>query len=202
MKYVIISGSHRAVSQSEKISNWFVRQLEKKGNEVSLLSLASNPIPLWSESFWEDNSDLQKQLKPTMDLLSFADGLILVSPEYGGMASPGVKNLLAFLDKDIVGHKPCLLVGVSSVKGGAYPIAELRMSGYKNTKMCYIPDHLIVREVEKVLNDDDIEVGEKSDIYIKKRALFSLDVLETYTKAFISIRENKKIFDDTYEFGM
>jgi hypothetical protein len=202
MKYVIISGSHRENSQSEKVSKWLLRQLEKRGNQVNLLNLAHNPFPFWDESFWEEGSQLQKDMQPTTELLSSADGLIIVSPEWGGMVPAGIKNLLLFLDKDSVGHKPCLLVGVSSNKGGSYPIVELRMSGYKNTKMCYIPDHLIVREVEGVMNDDLFETDNKADAYIKKRALFSLDVLETYTKAFVPIRENKEIFNDTYEFGM
>jgi NAD(P)H-dependent FMN reductase len=202
MKYVVISGSHRENSQSEKVSNWLLRQLEKRNNHVELLNLSRNPFPLWNQSFWESGSDLQKLMQPTIDLLKIADGLIIVSPEWGGMVPAGLKNLLLYLGQDIIGHKPCLLVGISAVKGGSYPIVELRMSGYKNSKMVYIPDHLVIQEVTGVLNDDTLETDNKADAYIKKRALFSLDVLETYTKTFISIRENKEIFNTDYKFGM
>ena len=202
MKYVIISGSHRENSQSEKVSKWLLRQLESRGNEVSILSLAKNPFPFWDESFWQEGSDLQKFMRPTLDLLSSVDGLVIVSPEWGGMVPAGLKNLLLFLGQHTVGHKPCLLVGVSAIKGGAYPIAELRISGYKNTKLNYLPDHLIIREVENVMNDDIMESENKNDTYMKKRAVFTLDVLEVYTKAFVSIREQKQIFKDDYKFGM
>lgn len=202
MKYVIISGSHRENSQSEKVSKWLLRQLESRGNEVSILSLAKHPFPFWDESFWQEGSDLQKFMQPTLDLLSSDDGLVIVSPEWGGMVPAGLKNLLLFLGQHTVGHKPCLLVGVSAIKGGAYPIAELRISGYKNTKLNYLPDHLIIREVENVMNDDIMESENKNDIYMKKRAVFTLDVLEVYTKAFVSIREQKQIFNDDYKFGM
>lgn len=202
MKYVIISGSHRKHSQSEKVSKWLLRQLEKRGNEVVILNLADNPFPLWDESFWREGSELQKFMQPTLDLLSSAEGLVIVSPEWGGMVPAALKNVLLFLGQHHVGHKPCLLVGISAIRGGAYPVAELRMSGYKNTKLNYIPDHLIIREVEGVMNDDSLDLGDKNDIYIKKRALFTLDVLEVYTKAFISIREHDQIFNDDYKFGM
>lgn len=202
MKYVIISGSHRENSQSEKVSQWLSQQLESRGNKVRVLSLANSPFPLWDESFWQAGSDLQKFMQPTLDLLSAAEGLVIVSPEWGGMVPAGIKNLLLFLGHHTVGHKPCLLVGISAIRGGSYPIAELRMSGYKNTKLNYIPDHLIIREVESVMNDDSLESEDKNDVYIKKRALFTLDVLGVYTKAFVSIREQKQIFNEDYKFGM
>ena len=34
-------------------------------------------------------------------------------------------------------------------------VAELRASSYKNNRLCYIPENLIVRNVGSVLNDDD-----------------------------------------------
>ena len=53
-----------------------------------------------------------------------------------------------------LGHKPALIVTVSSADGGAYPVAELRMSSYKNNRICYLPEHVILRNVERILNDD------------------------------------------------
>jgi hypothetical protein len=40
-------------------------------------------------------------------------------------------------------------VSVSSGKGGAYPIAELRSSSYKNTHIMWIPENIIIRDVEE-----------------------------------------------------
>jgi hypothetical protein len=40
-----------------------------------------------------------------------------------------------------------LIIAVSGgAGGGAYPVAELRMSSYKNSRICYLPEHLIVRQ--------------------------------------------------------
>ena len=44
---------------------------------------------------------------------------------------------------------------VSASDGGAYVIAELRMSSYKNNRLCWIPEHLIARQVKTLGNEDD-----------------------------------------------
>ena len=40
-------------------------------------------------------------------------------------------------------HKPGLIVTVSAGLGGSYPVTELRISSHKNTRLCYIPDHVL-----------------------------------------------------------
>ena len=37
-----------------------------------------------------------------------------MTPEWAGMVTPGLKNLLLFATSKEVGHKPALVVGVSS----------------------------------------------------------------------------------------
>ena len=84
--------------------------------------------------------------------------------------------------------------------GGSYPIAELRMSSYKNSHVCYIPNHVIVRHVEQVLNTPD-SVNE-DDRRIRERLAYSVKVLEEYAKAFQSIRKSGVIDFETYPNGM
>lgn len=202
MKYVVVSGSHREKSQSEKISRWLMARLEDKGNEVETINLAGNPFPLWEESAWNEESDLSKLIKPSLDTLESADGIVIVSPEWAGMVPGGLKNFLLYLSSEEVGHKPVLLVGVSSSRGGAYPISELRMNSSKNNKMFFIPDHLIVRNAEEVMNDNSTSSEEKKDDYIKKRAIFSLEILEAYAKAMQEVRKNKSLWKEEFEYGM
>jgi len=202
MKYTIISGSHRKSSQSEKVSRWLEHQLIGRGDEVNLVNLAGNPFPLWDESMWDDKSKLYKNIKPVLKRIEETDALIVVSPEWSGTVPGGLKNFFLYLGQKEVGHKPALLVSISSGRGGTYPIAELRMSSYKNTKISYMPEHLIVRNVNDVMNDNELKSGEKEDKYIKQRALFTLDVLSVYALAFVDIRADEKIWNDKYEYGM
>lgn len=202
MRYVIISGSHRTDSQSSKVSNWLADQARKSGHDVDVIDLAGNPIPLWDQSAWNGDSDLSAKMKPYLDKVKNADALVLVSPEWHGMAAAGLKNFLLYVSAKEAAHKPALLVGVSASIGGAYPISELRASGYKNNRMVYIPDHLIVRNVEKVMNGHEIGDGKDEDNYIKRRALYSLNVLEAYAIALKRMRENNDLLHDDYPNGM
>ena len=68
----------------------------------------------------------------------------MISPEWAGMAPAHLKNFLLMCDGGELAHKPAQLIGVSSGMGGAYPIAELRMSGYKNNFLMWLPDHMRV----------------------------------------------------------
>ena len=87
------------------------------------------------------------------------DELVVMSPEWSGMVPAGLKNFFLLCGADHLAHKPGLIVGVSASLGGSYPIAELRTSSYKNTRLCYIPDHVIVRNVGQMLKADRADKG-------------------------------------------
>jgi NAD(P)H-dependent FMN reductase len=151
MKISIISASHRTKSQSRRISDLLQHNLLniKLGLEIFSLDLADGSLPLWSpdkkngEGVWGENWNT------ISDNLNQSDGFILVVPEYGGMATPAAKNIFLLCDNGEFAHKPGLIVSVSSGNGGAYPIAELRMSSYKNTHIIWIPENIIIRNVEE-----------------------------------------------------
>ena len=140
MKFFILSGSHRAEAQTLKVANYAKSVLlhEHAGAEIYLYSLSGNPLPLWDEAsggapdaIWD----------PISAELKAADALVIMTPEWSGMATPGVKNFLLNCTADEIGHKPALIVTVSASRGGSYPVAELRMSGYKNNRLAWIPEH-------------------------------------------------------------
>jgi NAD(P)H-dependent FMN reductase len=207
MKYLIVVGSHRAKSQSSKVGKYIAQEIKakQKSVSVSIIDLRLNPLPLWDESKWKKGSKLVKQWAPYSKRIQQADALVIISPEWSGMVPAGLKNFFLLCDKHELAHKPALLVGVSASRGGAYPVAELRMSSYKNTFICYLPEHIIVRNVEKVLNDTKLnkdDKDDKDDYYIKKRLSHALTMLSVYGKAFQKIRKSKKIDLKTYPFGM
>ncbi|MNF69916.1 hypothetical protein D3C84_518120 [compost metagenome] len=103
------------------------------------------------------------------------------------MACPAIKNFFIYASKAELAHKPGLLVGVSSGIGGGYPISELRASSYKNCRLCYLPEHLIIRGVEKVLNDADAVSDD--DQRIRARMDYDLDILARYAEALKPVRQ-------------
>ena len=205
MKIVIICGSHRQDSQSGKVSRYIENALISQGlcDETWLYDLGGNPLPLWDESIWEGDPQWQKTLAPLSEELKSCDGLVVVSPEWHGMAPAGLKNFfLMWTAGGELAHKPALIVTVSTADGGSYPIAELRMSSYKNNRICYLPEHLIIRYVDKVFNDDAEQNNPDAQGYIEDRLTYCLSMLREYALAFRQIRASGKTSLETYTSGM
>ena len=99
-----------------------------------------------------------------------------------------LKNFFLLYTAQQFAHKPALIVTVSAGIGGSYPVNELRISSYKNSRLCYLPEHLIVREVGTIFNgkEDDNKGTEE---YISKRADACLDILLAYSDALKGARE-------------
>lgn len=204
MKISIISGSHRAPSQSEKIGRFIENSLTKDFSDIEpfLFSLANNPLPLWDQSVWESDPEWEKRLVPLKEQFSQSDAFIIITPEWHGQVPSGLKNFFLLFNRFELGHKPAFIVSVSSGNGGSYPVSELRMSSTKNNRLCYIPEQLIVRDVENVFNSEPSENDEKSDQYYKERLGWCLNILHGYAKALKIMRNETKIHNDKFSNGM
>lgn len=204
MKISIISGSHRNPSQSEKIGRYIEALLKTEFTDIDpyLYSLADNPLPLWDQSVWESDEKWIERLTPLKEQFSNSDAFVIITPEWHGQVPSGLKNLFLLFNRFEFGHKPAFIVSVSSGDGGAYPVAELRMSSYKNNRLCYIPEQLILRHVEKVFNEKASDNDEKSDTYYKERLKWNLSILEGYAKALKTMRDVTNIHHDKFSNGM
>jgi len=169
VQITIIVGSHRDESQSSRVGAYVAKDLTHSDPAVSVdtIDLAGNPLPLWDESVWQGDSELAAQWRPYRDRLRKADGFVIISPEWAGMVPPGLKNLLLFASPKEVGHKPALIVAVSAARGGSYPVNELRTSGYKNNRLLYIPEHVLVQDVSDVLTGDT--PASERDAWLRRR---------------------------------
>lgn len=190
----LIAGSSQQNSQSAKVANWLATNLQGRNCRTSVIELARQPLPLWPEA---DNNGVWPEISA---ILRSADALVVISPEWHGMASPALKNLFMYAGRAELAHKPALLVGVSGGQGGSYPLAELRASSYKNCRLCYIPEHLIVRDVNHVMNGETPE--SQADERLRQRLDYNLDVLLHYTRALASIRPLIDMSNPAFANGM
>ncbi|MCW8888922.1 MAG: NAD(P)H-dependent oxidoreductase [Gammaproteobacteria bacterium] len=203
MKITIISGSHRNNSQSFKVARHIETRL-KDGicDETWIYSLAGNPLPLWDEGVWDGDPEWQELLTPIKEQLASSDAFVVIAPEWHGQVPAGLKNFFLLFGSNELGHKPALIVTVSSGDGGSYPVAELRMSSYKNSRICYIPDHLIIKKVESVLNDSANDNDERSDSYYRERIDWSLNILKEYAVGLKHVRDSGVTATDKFRNGM
>nr|WP_288465674.1 NAD(P)H-dependent oxidoreductase [uncultured Pseudomonas sp.] len=194
---VLIAGSSRPDSQSAKVAQ-FLRQrlitLGKTNTELSqVIDLGTSPLPLWpaeDAGAWADYGPR----------LQRADAVVVIAPEWNGMAGPAIKNFFIYASKAELAHKPGLLVGVSSGIGGGSPIAELRSSSYKNCRINYLPEHLIIRAVTKVLND--VQPADEDDSRIRARIDYTLDILAKYGEALKPVRASIDLGNPAFTNGM
>lgn len=194
MNIAIVAGSSRPNSQTAKVAR-FMRQtlINQHGLDeqaVNVIDLGSYPLPLWPAEDQGPWGLFEKQLAK-------ADALIILAPEWHGMACPAIKNFFLYATKAQLAHKPALLGGISSGIGGAYPISELRASSYKNCRLCYIPEHLIIRGVESVMNMP--QAVDENDERIRQRMNYALDILLRYARALQPVRAEVDM--DTAEFA-
>ncbi|MBU2971437.1 NAD(P)H-dependent oxidoreductase [Pseudoalteromonas sp. C2R02] len=186
MNLLIVSGSQRTESQSAKVANYIV-QVEELFDDVSHIELCKHNLPFWDG---EHSSKLEAGSEwPLINKkIQKADALVLITPEWGGMATPILKNFLLMCDAQDTAHKPVLLTSVVSGISGAYPIAELKMNALKNNKLVATPDHLIIRNVEQVLNDNPGQDLTPRDTNLRDRIDYSLHMLHQYSGALKMIR--------------
>jgi NAD(P)H-dependent FMN reductase len=204
MRLTIVSGSHRVASQSGKVARVaqatavnHVQQFDR----VRVLDLAQIPLSLWEESEaiarTASRSDAWNDVSSE---LTESDAFVFVIPEWSGMAPPAFKNFLLMCDAHELAHKPALLIGISSGMGGAYPLAELRANSAKDTKVCYMPENIIIRRVEEMLNGP--EPLHESDGVVLQRLLYLLRVLVEYARALASVRSSGVVDNVRYPYGM
>ncbi len=77
---------------------------------------------------------------------------------------------------------------------------ELRISSYKNTRVCYLPEHVIVRNVSKMLQGE--APASEQDASLRSRLAYALGLLVEYSAALKLVRESKVIDHLTFPHGM
>jgi len=202
MKITIVSGSHRKGSQSGRIAKVCEEYIKKIDSKIQtyIVDLEHTKLPLWDEEVWAGAEKWKKIWGPISTELQSSDAFVIISPEWSGMVPAGLKNFFSLCSPKDLGHKPAVIVGVSSTRGGAYPVAELRMSSYKNTFLNYIPDHVIVRDCEKMFVS--AEPSSPDETYLREKLTYSLRMLGEYAKALKIVRESGVVDFKKFPFGM
>ena len=190
---LIVSGSHSADSQSARLGEYLKNRLKAldicNTGAVKVHDLGSEPLPLWQEGATYSRADD----------VAHADAVILISPEWHGMATPALKNWFLYMDLDWLAHKPVLLCGVSGGAGGLYPVLELRTFSFKNFRPNYMPDHLVIRDVQAVTSGGEVDADV---LKTRKRIDHTLLLLQAYIKGFACIRSVLPEKIPAFQYGL
>lgn len=101
---VVLSGSNRGDSQSLKVARYLRQRLTDLNlcDASDLIDLAACRLPLWPEK------DRDEVWLAQQSILAKATALIVISPEWNGMACPALKNFFLYAGINELGHKPAL----------------------------------------------------------------------------------------------
>lgn len=202
MQIAIIVGSHRKDSQSAKVARFLASQLTSLGDHSCwICDLGKDPLPLWDEDIGSD-APQWSGLEALAEKIDAADAFIMIAPEWHGMVPAALKNFFLVCGGASFAHKPAIPVGVSVGPGGTYPINELRTSSYKNNRLCYLPEHLIVRNCMVVMNKEETENDESEHSYISERSLYCMKQLIAYADALAQVRASGVADLTPYPNGM
>lgn len=205
IKLSIISGSHRKTSESGKMASYIHKTITSQDPfklqfEPQILDLANANLPFFNDDpTEEEKKEFQKKWHPVSKLLDESDAFIIVSPEWNGMVPAQLKNLFLLINREVY-HKPALIVTVSAGPNGHYPVAELRMSSYKNSRLLYLPEHLIVRNIQ----DFNDAPNHENFTEVRERLINDLHILYLYASKLQGIGKEilKLPYTEKYPHGL
>ncbi|MDX1303566.1 NAD(P)H-dependent oxidoreductase [Photobacterium sp.] len=197
MNITIVSGSQRTNSQSLNVARYLESLSLELFDKANILDLHQLNLPFWNEGVWQQTEEWL-QWAPIAEMLKQSDAVVLITPEWHGMATPALKNFLLLTTDEELAHKPVLLVSVSASVNGVYPISELRMTGNKNNHACFLPDHLIFRNVEELLTAEH----QCTDQIMHQRNQYTMALLASYAQALAPVYRDMISAGKAFRYGM
>ena len=161
-KILAFSGSLRAGSYNQKLVKIAAAAAEEAGAEVTVISLADFPMPLFDEDLEEKEGKPQKA-KELKQIFRENDALLIASPEYNSMISAALKNAIDWVsraDSDdekplsvIAGKTAAILSASPGGYGGARSLGFLRPF-LENVKVTVIAEQFSLPTAHEAFAED------------------------------------------------
>lgn len=153
-KILAFAGSLRRDSYNKKMVAVAARGARDAGAEVTILDLASIPLPIFDEDL-EARDGLPPNGRKLKDLMIASHGLLIASPEYNSSMSAALKNAIDWASRpanaSVLNKKPCAILGASTgIMGtvrGQLAIRQALM--FTETYVLLKPEVLIGKAAEK-----------------------------------------------------
>lgn len=148
---LVLIGSPRANSNSQKVGMAVEKQLSELGIVSNVINLHDFKLPMFEgyEAVYGDNVERWKQT------VASAHGIVIVSPEYHGFIPGALKNALDFLDD--LENKVVGLVSVSSGKSGGHFAINALMQICRNMAAWLVPLHVVVNDADNAVVDNKLK---------------------------------------------
>ena len=99
LKVLGVGSSMRQDSFSTETLKIILNKVTKNGGDTRLLNLYSNPLPMYTAEYNEKLSGI----KHAVELVNWADALVLATPDYHGSMAGSLKNFLDYFWAEFAG---------------------------------------------------------------------------------------------------
>jgi NAD(P)H-dependent FMN reductase len=161
LKILVIPGSLRTGSLNAKLAAVAAHRLAQDGAEVTRLSLADFPLPIYDGDL-QTKSGVPKSAVDLKRMIGSHHGVLIVTPEYNSSVPPLLKNAIDWVSRvqdtheargQVFRSRPFAIAGASRGRlGGARAIAALRLI-LSACQALVIPSQLALAHADEAYDD-------------------------------------------------
>jgi NAD(P)H-dependent FMN reductase len=184
-KIAILYGSVRGGRLGIRVVHWLERLLQERGHEVSIVDQQEYDLPMLDVPLhYMKPGEVPANVQKAADVLTAAEGFVVVGGEYNHAIQPGLSNLIDHFYRNQFGHKPALIATYSyGPFGGVRTSTQLRVH-LAEVGMVTIPTTIAVPTIIESLNENAEPQRDKMSEF----ATEALDELEFYLAALSAAR--------------
>ncbi len=189
LNMAVIYGSARRARQGIKAARFVARKLEERKHTVTLVDSLEHELPLLDLMYKEYDTGKAPQAMETVgQILSAADGFVVISAEYNHSIPAALKNLLDHYQREYL-YKPSAIVTYSAGPfGGVRALINLRAI-LAELGTPSIPSAFSISRVQDAFDDDGVPLERAYDDRIVK----FLDEFEWYANAMKQARDRETV---------
>jgi len=167
-KVLAFAGSLRRDSYNKKLVAAAANGARAAGAEVTILDLASLPMPLFDEDL-EARDGVHPNAMKLKDLMKSHDGFLISSPEYNSSVSAALKNAIDWASRPVPGEPPLgafagkvagLMAASPGMLGGLRGLVHLRAI-LGNIQVLVVPDQFALNQADQAFDDSGAMKDEK-----------------------------------------
>ncbi len=167
---LIVTSTNRKRPLTFSVSKIVQNLYQELGEKAEILDLRSVPFKDIVEDPYPP--DPPPSLKPYLDKVAQAEGLILVCPEYNGGVPGLIKHFIDhWIYPDSFVYKPICFIGLGGKFGALTPIAHLQ-SVFLYRHSFVFPIRVFIQNVSEILKDGQITDKNASELLLKQAGNF------------------------------
>jgi chromate reductase len=147
-KIVIIAGSN---NNNLKVANEFQNYFVEKNTESQIIDLVSLELPLYSSL--EETRGFPEKILTYKQIISEAQGLVFIVPEYNGGVPPVVTNFIAWISRSDKDWRACFNGKTAALASFSGSGGQLALTSLRN-QLAYIGLNTIGRQLRATYKED------------------------------------------------